>query len=66
MYSKWEVVHWPSAGQLELSDTKEHAEKLAAVHGKGHIVREIWFYDDDVKYMASRIKERSNGKENFK
>jgi len=50
VYSKWEVVHWPSAGQLELADTKEHAEKLAAVHGKGHIVREIWFYDDGKIY----------------
>jgi len=35
---------------MQLCDSKEMAEKLIPYHGKGHIVREIWFYDDGTLY----------------
>tara|TARA_Y100000296_G_C5090914_1_gene214788 strand:+ start:660 stop:836 length:177 start_codon:yes stop_codon:yes gene_type:complete len=50
MFSRWEIVHWPNGKRMQLCNAKEHAEKLAMVYGKGHIVREIWFYDDGTLY----------------
>ena len=35
---------------MELCETKELADKLAMIHGKNHIVREVWFLDDGTLY----------------
>ena len=50
MKQKWEVIHWPNGGRMELCETKELADRLAMIHGKNHIVREVWFLDDGTLY----------------
>ena len=46
MKQAWEIVHWPNGKRVQLCDSQEIAEKLLPCHGKGHIIREIWFHDD--------------------
>ena len=50
MKQRWEIVHWPNNKRVQLCDSKEVAERLLPYHGKSHIVREVWFYDDGTLY----------------
>ena len=50
MKQLYEIVHWPNGGIVQVTDTKEQADKLARAHGKNHIVREAWFTDDGERY----------------
>jgi len=56
MDRKWEVVHWPNNLRLKLCETKEHAEKIAMISGKGYIVREVWLFSDGTEFGANRKK----------
>ncbi len=56
MDRKWEVVHWPNKLRLKLCETKEHAEKIAMISGKGYIVREVWLFSDGTEFGANRKK----------
>ena len=54
MKQRWEIVHWPNGKRVQLCDSKEVAERLLPYHGKGHIVREVWFYDDGTLYNNNK------------
>lgn len=56
MDRKWEVVHWPNKLRLKLCETKEHAEKIAMISGKGYIVREVWLFSDGTEFGENRKK----------
>ena len=56
---KWEVVHWPQGGRLQLCETKEVAEKLVSNSIKpagitNHIVREIWFDAENGNHVGRK------------
>lgn len=59
MKQAYEIIHWPNGKVIQLVETKEHANKLANAHGKGHIVREVWFATDGtrIEYSANRYRE---------
>ena len=50
MKQRWEIVHWPNGKRVQLCDSKEVADRLLPYHGKSHIVREVWFWDDGTHY----------------
>ena len=50
MKQAWEIIHWPNNKRIQLCDSKEVAERLLPYHGKNHIIREVWFYDDGKQY----------------
>ena len=58
MKKAYEIVHWPNGGVIQLVETKEHAEKLAHIHGKNHIVREVWFHSNGDRYDSRVIKRK--------
>ena len=58
MNCKWEVVHWPNNLRLKLCDTKEHAEKIAMISGKGYVVREVWFFTDGTEYGGNQHRKK--------
>ena len=57
---KWEVIHWPQGGRLQLCETKEVAEKLAVNNNNkpagisNHIVREIWFDAENGNHVGRK------------
>ena len=50
MKQRWEIIHWPNGKRVQLCDSKEVADRLLPYHGKSHIVREVWFWDDGRPY----------------
>ena len=56
MKQRWEIVHWPNNKRVQLCDSKEIAVKLLPYHGKSHIVREVWFYDDGTHYVRFNVE----------
>lgn len=55
MKQKWGIVHWPNNKRVELCESKELAEKLLPYYGKGHIIKEIWVWDDGTVYKTREI-----------
>ena len=58
MKQAWEIVHWPNGKRVELCQTQMVAERLLPYHGKNHIIREIWFYDDGKQYNTTTNTNR--------
>ena len=54
MKQKWEIVHWPTNKRVQLCGSREVAVKLLPYHGKSHIIREVWFYNDGTFYSTLR------------
>ncbi len=46
MIQKWQIIHWPTGKQIQLCSSEEVARKLLPSHGKNHIMREVFFYDE--------------------
>ena len=60
MKQRWEIINWQTKKRLELCNSKGVAERLLSGHGKNHIMREIWFTDDNKFYGELGGKMVSN------
>ena len=60
MKQRWEIINWTNKKRVQLCDSKEVAERLLPHHGKNHIVREVWFTDDNKLYGEIGGKMVSN------
>jgi len=49
MICKWAIINWTNGEQVQLCSAEEVARRLLPSHGKNHIIREVFFYDDGTK-----------------
>ena len=60
MKQRWEIINWQNKKRLHLCDSKEAAKRLLPYYGKNHIMREIWFTEDNKFYGELGGKMVSN------
>ncbi len=46
MIQKWEIYNWCTNQRVQLCSSESVAQRLLPSHGKSHIIREVWLYDD--------------------
>ena len=46
MIQKWEIYNWCTNQRVQLCSSESVAQRLLPSHGKKHIIREVWLYDD--------------------
>ena len=54
MIQKWEIYNWCTNQRVQLCSSESVAQRLLPSHGKNHIIREVWFYDDGSLYSRSK------------
>jgi hypothetical protein len=54
MEQRWEIINWQNKKRLHLCDSEEAAKRLLPYYGKNHIMREVYFTDDDWKFYNKK------------
>ena len=55
---RWEIINWQNKKRLHLCDSKDAAKRLLPYYGKNHIIREVYFTDDDWKFYKKGNHEQ--------